>query len=58
MPDAGFKVSSEKDFLTLVMWDAAAGFVFNDSLLTVTIEKDADILFKSKEDYENFKKVH
>ena len=58
MPDAGFKVSSEKDFLTLVMWDAAAGFVFTDSSLTVTIEKDTNIMFKLEEDYDNFKSVH
>ena len=59
MPDGGFKVTAdESEFLTLIMWEAAANFSFSDDNLVVILEKDVEIQFKNKEDYEYFKQVH
>ena len=58
-PDGGFKVTSnDKDFLTLVMWEAASFFDFSDENLSVTLEKNSVLQFKDKDDYHNFKHVH
>ena len=44
MPDGGFKVTAdEKEFLTLVMWEAAADFTFSDDSLIVVLEKDVEL---------------
>ena len=59
MPDGGFKVTAdESEFLTLIMWEAAANFSFSDDNLVVILEKDVELQFKNKEDYEYFKQVH
>ena len=41
MPDGGFKITAdESEFLTLIMWEAAADFQFTDDSLIVKLEED------------------
>ena len=44
MPDGGSKVTAdESEFLTLMMWEAAANFSFSDDSMVVTLEKDVEL---------------